>query len=384
MKFEKNNKYFTISVYAVGSVLVTLLIGLILVRFKVVGGYIATVIKWFFDLLGPLIFGLIIAYLLDPLTDFYDRMLKRLLKKDSINRSYSTLLTLLSFLLILIIFSVIVVINVRKVIGGGAVKNLQDSLTQYADYFNTMIHNMDLATSKLPFSKGNGAFIVSIYERINSFVNWLSVKGVAILTSLGGNLLNLGLGIVIAFYTLKDKQKLLIIYNRLLSLIIPKSVESEVRDIGRDVDYVFSGYIRGQLIDAVIMATLISLILMIIGIDFAILIGIISGIFNLIPYFGPIVGFILAGLIGLIGPNPIKGLYAVIAVMILQQIDGWFIVPKVMGKTIKLHPIAVLLAIVIGGKLFGLIGILLGVPVVGFIRLLVMRYMGDLFSSEEN
>lgn len=384
MKFEKNNKYFTISIYAVGSVLVTLLIGLILVRFKVVGGYIATVIKWFFDLLGPLIFGLIIAYLLDPLTDFYDRMLKRLLKKDSMNRSYSTLLTLLSFLLVLIIFSVVVVINVRKVIGGGAVKNLQDSLTQYADYFNTMIHNMDLATSKLPFSKGNGAFIVSIYERINSFVNWLSVKGVAILTSLGGNLLNLGLGIVIAFYTLKDKQKLLIIYNRLLSLIIPKTVESEVRDIGRDVDYVFSGYIRGQLIDAVIMATLISLILMIIGIDFAILIGIISGIFNLIPYFGPIVGFILAGLIGLIGPNPIKGLYAVIAVMILQQIDGWFIVPKVMGKTIKLHPIAVLLAIVIGGKLFGLIGILLGVPVVGFIRLLVMRYMGDLFSSEEN
>lgn len=384
MKFEKNNKYFTISVYAVGSVLVTLLIGLILVQFKVVGGYIATFIKWFFDLLGPLIFGLIIAYLLDPLTDFYDRSLKRLLKKENINRSYSTLLTLLSFLLVILIFSVIVAINVRKVIGGGAVKNLQDSLTQYADYFNTMIHNMDLATSKLPFSNGNGSFIVSIYERINSFVNWLSVKGVAILTSLGGNLLNLGLGFVIAFYTLKDKQKLLVIYNRFLSLIIPKSVESEVRDIGRDIDYVFSGYIRGQLIDAVIMATLISLILMVIGIDFAILIGIISGIFNLIPYFGPIVGFILAGLIGLIGPNPIKGLYAVIAVMILQQIDGWFIVPKVMGKTIKLHPIAVLLAIVIGGKLFGLVGILLGVPVVGFIRLFVMRYMGDLFSSEEN
>lgn len=384
MKFEKNSKYFTISVYAVGSVLVTLLIGLILVQFKVVGGYIATFIKWFFDLLGPLIFGLIIAYLLDPLTDFYDRSLKRLLKKENINRSYSTLLTLLSFLLVILIFSVIVAINVRKVIGGGAVKNLQDSLTQYAAYFNTMIHNMDLATSKLPFSNGNGSFIVSIYERINSFVNWLSVKGVAILTSLGGNLLNLGLGFVIAFYTLKDKQKLFVIYNRFLSLIIPKSVESEVRDIGRDIDYVFSGYIRGQLIDAVIMATLISLILMVIGIDFAILIGIISGIFNLIPYFGPIVGFILAGLIGLIGPNPIKGLYAVIAVMILQQIDGWFIVPKVMGKTIKLHPIAVLLAIVIGGKLFGLVGILLGVPVVGFIRLLVMRYMGDLFSSEEN
>lgn len=382
MKFEKNNKYFTISVYAVGSILMTLLIGLILIRFKVVGGYIAIFIKWFFDLIEPLLFGLIIAYLLDPLTDLYDRMLKKLLKKDSINRSYSTFLTLLSFLLILTVFSIVVVINVKKVIGGEAVKNLQDSLTQYNAYFNTMIHNMELATSKLPFSKGNGTFIVNVYESINRLVNGLSVRVIAILTSLGGNLLHLGLGIVIAFYTLKDKQKLLVIYNRLLALIVPKRLESEVRDIGRDIDYVFSGYIRGQLIDAVIMATLISLILMIIGIDFAILIGIISGIFNLIPYFGPIVGFILAGLIGVIGPQPIKGLYAVLAVMVLQQIDGWFIVPKVMGKTIKLHPIAVLLAIVIGGKLFGLIGILLGVPVVGLIRLLIIRYMGDVFSGE--
>ncbi|MEF9958973.1 MAG: AI-2E family transporter, partial [Niameybacter sp.] len=73
----------------------------------------------------------------------------------------------------------------------------------------------------------------------------------------------------------------------------------------------------------------------------------------------------------------------VLAVMALQQVDGWFIVPKVMGKTVKLHPIAVLLAIVIGGELFGLIGILLGVPVAAFIRLLIIRYMGDLFNGEE-
>ncbi|WP_053985337.1 AI-2E family transporter [Niameybacter massiliensis] len=383
MKFEKNNKYFTISVYIVVSILVTILGAFLLINFKLMGGYIATFVKWLFDLFKPLIFGIIIAYLLDPLTHFFERWIKRIFHKESVNRSWPTLFTLLTFILIVLLFTLVIVMNVRKVIGGGAIQNLQDSLTGYAQYFTSMIQNMDFATSKLPFLQNGGDLIGRVYEGINSFVNWLSSKGVDTLTNLGGNLLNLGLGFVIAFYTLKDKTKLLRIYNRFLSLIVPDKMESEVRDIGRDIDYVFSGYIRGQLIDAVIMATLISVTLMVIGIDFAIIIGVISGIFNLIPYFGPVVGFILAGLIGFIGPHPIRGVYAVIAVMILQQIDGWFIVPKVMGKTVKLHPIAVLLAIVIGGKLFGLVGILLGVPTVAFIRLLIMRYMGDLFNGEE-
>ncbi|MGL4797833.1 MAG: AI-2E family transporter, partial [Cellulosilyticaceae bacterium] len=143
------------------------------------------------------------------------------------------------------------------------------------------------------------------------------------------------------------------------------------------------GYIRGQLIDAVIMGTLISIALTCIGIDFAIIIGIISGIFNLIPYFGPVVGFVLAGFIGFIGGEPQKGIYAVLAVVALQQLDGWVIVPHIMGETVKLHPIVVLLAIVIGGQLWGLVGFLLAVPVVGFIRLLIIRYMGDVFSGKE-
>lgn len=384
MKFEKNNKYFTISVYVVVSILSTVFATFLLINFKLIGGYIATFIKWIFDLLKPLIFGFIIAYLLDPLTDFYERWLKRLGKKEKSKRSFATLLTLISFISAVGALVILVAVNVKKVIGGGAVKNLQDSLMQYTHYFTSMIESMEFATSSIPFLRSGGSFIAQVYSNIDAFVNWIGTKAISVLTGMGGNLLSLGLGFVIAFYGLKDKKTLLTIYNRFLDLMIPKRIRGEVRDIGRDIDYVFSGYIRGQLIDAVIMATLISIALMCIGIDFAIIIGIISGIFNLIPYFGPVVGFILAGLIGFIGPHPIKGVYAVIAVMILQQIDGWFIVPKVMGKTVKLHPIAVLLAIVIGGQICGLVGILLGVPVAGFIRLLVMRYMGDLFSPKEN
>jgi predicted PurR-regulated permease PerM len=118
--------------------------------------------------------------------------------------------------------------------------------------------------------------------------------------------------------------------------------------------------------------------------DFAIIIGIVAGLFNLIPYFGPVVGFVLAGLIGLVDGNPMKAIYGVAALMIIQQIDGWIIVPKVVGGSVKLHPVVVLLSILIGGSLFGLAGMLLGVPVAAFIRLVILRYMKDTVDVEEH
>ncbi|MEG0319597.1 MAG: hypothetical protein RR627_06840, partial [Niameybacter sp.] len=166
MKFEKNNKYFTVSVYVVGSILVTILSAFLLINFKLMGGYIAQFIGWLYGLLKPLIFGLVIAYLLDPLTTFFERWIKKLFKKKNIDRNYPTVLTLVSFLVIVGLFSLLIVLNVKKVIGGGAVKNLQDSLTQYAEYFANMIQSMDLATSHFPFMQGDSSLIMKIYEGI--------------------------------------------------------------------------------------------------------------------------------------------------------------------------------------------------------------------------
>ena len=138
-----------------------------------------------------------------------------------------------------------------------------------------------------------------------------------------------------------------------------------------------------EVMDSILMVILTSGALLLIRLDFAIIIGVIAGIFNLIPYFGPIVGFGLAVIIGLLDPEPIKALYAAIAILIIQQIDGWFIVPKVVGNCVKLHPIVVLLAILVGGNLFGLIGMLLAVPAAAFIRLLLCYWKPGLFMNLE-
>ncbi|MGL5675700.1 MAG: AI-2E family transporter [Cellulosilyticaceae bacterium] len=395
MKIEKNNKYFTIAAYTVATVVVIMVLAFMLLRIQVIGGYLVNIIKKVFTLFAPLLFGFIIAYLMDPLVAFYDKRCGKLPtwhQKKKVGgateavgntRVLPTLLAFLTFIAFLGLIILIVVINVRDVMGVLQHTAMNETLENYVAAFHNLLRNVDEMANDIPFVQGHIEVIGKIYGFIEQFIDQMSLKVVALLKGIGGQLISIGLGIVIAFYLLQDKKKLLIIWQRLLLLFVPKSIRNEVMDIGRDIDYVFSGYIRGQLIDAVIMGTLISIALTCIGIDFAIIIGIISGIFNLIPYFGPVVGFVLAGFIGFIGGEPQKGIYAVLAVVALQQLDGWVIVPHIMGETVKLHPIVVLLAIVIGGQLWGLVGFLLAVPAVGFIRLLIIRYMGDVFSGKE-
>ena len=110
------------------------------------------------------------------------------------------------------------------------------------------------------------------------------------------------------------------------------------------------------------MGTLFAVAFYFIGIPYGILIGLVSGFSNLIPYFGAIVAFLLAVLSGLLSEEPIRALYAAIAILVLQQIDSVWIVPKVVGKKVELHPVMVLLSLAIFGGFFGFWGLLLAVP----------------------
>lgn len=395
MKFESNNKYFTIAVYIVVSTLVVIGIGIALVNIQSIWGGLAKIIGKILTLLKPLIIGIVIAYLLDPIVEFYankcksnplcQMKIRKKQKKDkkppysNTSRTIGTFLTVITLIATIGLFVLIIALNVNTVLDSKSVEGIMSGIQQYIQYFQDMLENITQAVNDFNLSPNNMHILGKMYAIVDQITTRLSDKILNSITSLGGNALNIGLGIVVAFYLVQDKPRLLKAWNQTLDFILPNKVRTEVRNIGQDLDYVFSGYIRGQLIDAVIMAVLISLALTLIGLDFAIIIGIIAGVFNIIPYFGPVVGFVLAGIIGSIGPDPQKGIYAMIAVLILQQIDGWFIVPRVIGNSVKLHPVVVLLAIVIGGELFGLIGILIGVPIAAFIRVTMIRYMGNIF-----
>lgn len=125
--------------------------------------------------------------------------------------------------------------------------------------------------------------------------------------------------------------------------------------------------------DAAIMATLISVSFSVAGIPYPVIIGVISGFSNLIPYVGAIVAFILSVTMGLLSGTPMKALYAAIIVILLQQLDTVYIVPKVVGRSVKLHPVLVLLSIYVFGSIWGLWGMVFAVPVTAVIKLLLTR-----------
>lgn len=393
MKIEKNSKYFTICVYAIVSIIIIISICLVFINFKNIYWFIVSLIKKVLLLFKPLIFALIFAYLIDPVVEFYESKCKSTMIKRSkkhmekqkdisehkVTRTMPVILTLLTIIAFIGIFILMIVLNVKNALGYIVFKDVMTSINNYIGYFENVVVNMNTFMNQLFPNQSDPNTIIKIYNLVQSFISNMIHKGINTITSVGANAIHIAMACVITFYLLKDKYSFLSIGNKIMEKVFSDKWVKELRGLSKDLDYVFSGYIRGQIIDSGIIAVLTSIGLTLIGLDFAIIIGIIVGIFNLIPYFGPIVGEIIAGIIGVASGRPIQGLYAILTVLAIQQLDAFYIVPNIIGKNVKLHPVIVLISIFIGGNIFGLAGMLLGVPVAAFIRVLLIRYMGDIF-----
>lgn len=393
MKLEKNDRYFNIAAYAVIAALIIVLGIFILINFTALWQWIKIRVILVIQLLEPLILGLVIAYLLDPIVTFYDKRWSCLHEGNKFHfgkrkpqkskkrwpmRTVPTLLAFLTLLGILGLFILMIRMNVEQVAGDFSVVTIKESLSSYLAYFENMMTNVTQITNSLGIADKGQNIIERFYSWMNEWLLKFYREFTSSLLALSIRAMNGLLAFVVAFYLLQDKTLCLESCKACIKKLFKEKTAHQIIDFGNDIDGVLSGYIRGEVIDSVIIIILTSSALMLIQMDFAIIIGLISGIFNLIPYFGPIVGFGLAIFIGLLDPNPMKALYGAIAILIIQQIDGWFIVPKIVGDSVKLHPVVVLLAILIGGNLFGLLGMLLAVPVTAFIRLLIIRLFSTL------
>lgn len=184
---------------------------------------------------------------------------------------------------------------------------------------------------------------------------------------------NFMLGMVMAFYLLIGGKSISRL-GEVMRVLLPPKLYLMLKIVAEDIDAVFSGYIRGQLTDGLIMAFLIGAGLWLVKIPFAPFIGIVSGFSNIVPYFGSLMGFFLTAFAALISGDTAKILYGFGVMIILQQIDSVYIVPKVVGKRVEISPFGVIAALTVGGKLFGLWGMVLAVPVTAVGKVLVSRW----------
>jgi predicted PurR-regulated permease PerM len=172
---------------------------------------------------------------------------------------------------------------------------------------------------------------------------------------------------VIAFYVLMDLPKL---RDQSVELIPPERRE-EVLYVSRDLGRAVGGYLRGQLLVALIVGILTSFGFWLIGLDFWLLIGMIAGFLNIVPFVGPWVGGALGVLVALATADPTTAVWAAAVAALVQQVDNHFISPNVLRYTVRLHPATIILALLVGGTVAGLLGVLLAVPVVAIIKIIV-------------
>ena len=180
---------------------------------------------------------------------------------------------------------------------------------------------------------------------------------------------------IVSVYLLAERKRILNFLKRLASAVFNKDTYQLVGRYFNKSNEVFFKFVAGQVLDAIVVGILTSVAMSILGVKYAVLLGFMIGLFNLIPYFGAIIAVIIAIIITLFTGGFGQALLMAIVVIILQQIDANIINPKIIGNSLSISPLLVIFAVTIGGAYFGVLGMFLAVPIFTVIKLLIEEYI---------
>ena len=316
-----------------------------------------------YEILSPFIFAIILTYVLNPLVTYVE--------KKGIKRLWAIFIVYIIIGLIISMLSVTLfprlTFEVKKLLNDlpGIVNNSYNYIYGIYEKCNRGIQNLPDE-----FDGIKKAFHLDVNEVENFIIQGISTV-VNFLLSMFSGIVNIVLIPVLTFYFLKDANK----FKNILISIIPKFCRKEIIGIAGEVNEILSGFIRGQLTVAVLVGILTTVSLLILKVEFAVIVGMIAGITNIIPYFGPIVGIIPAIIFASLGGIK-KVLWVIFIFIVIQQIESGIISPRIIGQNVGIHPIVVILSLIIAGKFFGIFGLLIAVPMVGIIKV-IGRYFID-------
>lgn len=336
------------------------------------------------DAFWPFIIGLVLAYLLNPLSELIDSKLMskvfRLpddpLKAEKRQNTFHFISVIITLLLVLAAIVAIIygfaVMIIGKVVFQSLSQTIQDMLAGFSGYEATF---RNWIATNIP----EGLMSEKLVELTNAFMSWLgnnvsATSVISFFTNIGGSIIDVVIGVIISIYLMKDKQFFLGLWRKFLHLTLPQKGNAVLTETLSEINGVLSKFIRGALLDALIIAILSSIGLSIMGLEAAVFIGVFAGIANVIPYFGPVLGMIPAFLMGFCTEGFWHGVIAVAILLLIQQIDSNLIYPKIVGSSTGLHPLMVLLAVSVFGYFGGIAGMLFAVPLAGIIQVFVLKW----------
>lgn len=374
-----NKNYALVVFYALVLALLYHLGVRILDHFPELGAHLQNLFPWASQVISPLLLGFAIAYLLSPICHFFERILSKnalLSKKQSLCQNISILMTFLLLILGVVFLGSLLLSTLTKSIQVLRFEDLFQGIEDFASTIEKFYSDLYVRLGNLPIGGEDAKEAVQLL--LQKAVVFFQNMGNSVFSSLGslaGALSTLVFGIIFSLYFLADGQKILSYWARIFRLLFGERRLEKLRRFFIDADRVFAGYLRGQIIDGTIMAVLVSVSLSILQVRYAIVIGVLTGFGNLIPYVGPFIAYGLTALVCLVYGDFTKLLPALIALFVIQTIDGNVINPRLLSQNIDVHPLVVIIALIIGGSLGGFLGIFLAAPVASLIKLELDKFM---------
>ena len=307
------------------------------------------------SILSPFFIGIIIAWLLDPIVTW--------LQKNGFKRAIATVMVFLSFISLVVLFFVLLIPSfadqINEFIGSApsVLNNIKNFGENLFDKLNN-IYDYDFTNIK-----------EQLYGGLSNIVSGLTVtlpnKVISIASSIVSGGLNIIFGLFIAFYMLFDFNNV----RKHLFNLLPKSIHADAITLTDRLNKTLKSYVQGTLLIMFLLFIFQSITLAIAGLSSPMLFGMFCAVTNVIPYIGPYIGGIPAVIVGFT-ISPATGIFTLLAVVIAQFLESYFLNPIVMSKTMKLHPVTIMIGLLIFGHFFGILGMVLATPIISCIKII--------------
>lgn len=358
--FWKKLKYKDIII----TVVIIIIISTIGIKFIENFPYFFGIVNKTIALLTPFVYGLIIAYILNPLVNLFE-------KKAKLKNEVSILLTYAVLIGIVTLIGVYFIPNIME-----STLEIAKSIPEYITEVQKMFYEFLNKEEIKGFMASTGTF-----DNINTILTQFGTMLIAILEgsvtqifSFSSQVLKFFIGILISIYVLIDKERFIKMSKRLTFIIFkPKNAENLIECV-RIYHKMICAYIGIKAIDSAIIGIMALVLLEIVNSEYAILLAVIVAVTNMIPYFGPFIGEVI-GLLFNVFVSPVKGLTVFLVLLGLQLFDGWYLDPKLVGDKVGVRPFFIILAVVIGGGFYGAIGMLLAAPTIATMKIYFDRVL---------